>query len=117
MTKINERIGKGIICILALFTAFSATADKKNYNITSTTPTSYMQVKCFVEYRGGGDDILIISAKYSLPDQAINYFQGYEVTKENERNSKVVHKVKECVEVADSFKNNKANKLDKRMLL
>lgn len=102
------------IAVLIAISSFAVMAEKSPQQKNVQAVGGLMQVKCFVEYHGGGDDIRFVTDTFATPTQAIKVFQGRKVKKNNTQ--KVIYKVKECVEARKKFTNGRAKQLDKGLL-
>jgi hypothetical protein len=111
MIKKNSIIFTRFITVLISLSSFYVVAEKSHQQ-----KDKQMQVKCHVEYQGGGDDIRFITGRYNKPNQVISYFQGKKVDMYNGRDKKVIYKVKECVQGHELFESQKARQLDKAVL-
>lgn len=105
-----------LIAIIASLSALTAVAEGMPKKKHSDAIGNHMQVKCYVEYQGGGDDIRFITGSFNKPSQAIAILQGRKVNKHNTQISKIIYKVNECVKGNKLFKSKVARKLDKNML-
>jgi hypothetical protein len=106
-------------CLIAFITLLSSSvvlAEKSYQQKYRDALGKQMQVKCYVEYQGGGDDIRYMSGGFKKPSHAIKTLQGKKVSKHNQKSQKVqktIYKVNECVQEHELFTNNKARHLNK----
>jgi hypothetical protein len=122
MKKINVIQFNRFIAVIATITAlssFSVMAVKSEKQKYQEMQEKQIEVKCHVEYEGGGEGIQGSVGLYSEPNQAINTLQGLEFDTYNKKNikvTKVINKVKECVEGDGRFASAKARQLDQNTL-
>jgi len=104
------------IVAFTLLSSFTAAAEKSHRQMYEDALGQQMQVKCLVEYRGGGDAIRFVVGSFNTPNQARKILQGRTFGKGDSKNLKTVYKVKECVEEHVRFSSEKAKQLDKPLL-
>ncbi len=114
MKKYNFIKYPNFLVVLIAISSFTVTAGKIHQQKNVQAAGGLMQLKCFVEYHGGGNDIRFVTDTFTTPSQAIKVFQGRKVKKGN--SEKVIYKVKECVETRKKFSNGRARQLDKGLL-
>ncbi|ALO34139.1 hypothetical protein CMT41_04885 [Colwellia sp. MT41] len=105
--------GVAFFSMSALLLSFTVIAEKNHQQKYEAVLGKQMQVKCFVEYQGGGDDIRFVMGRFNKPSQAMKMLQGRKVGKHNTQ--KTVYKVKQCVQEHERFSSAKARQLDKSL--
>jgi hypothetical protein len=100
------------LTILVFGSSFSANAEDKQQQQHAGTANAKMTVKCYVEYRGGGDDIRFVIGDFKSPNQAKGILHGRKVIKKNGTINKSILKVKECVKAKEEFSTSRARKLN-----
>jgi hypothetical protein len=104
------------LAILVFGSSFSASAEEKQQQKHVRTASVKMTVKCYVEYRGGGDDIRFVIGDFKTPNQAKGILHGRKVTKKNGTINKSILKVKECVKAKKQFSTSRARKLNESVV-
>ncbi len=113
MKKTNLLLLSSFIVTITLLSSFVVVAEKSHQQKYEDALGPQMQVKCHVEYRGGGDDIRFVVGDFNNPMQAKKMLQGKKVIKHNGKSSKTIFKVKQCVQQKEQFAKEKAKQLDK----
>lgn len=103
-----------VLALITLICSYSVTAEKSYIEQYDESIKNSVPVKCYVEYRGGGDDIRLAIGDFDNPNQARQLLlnQAVVINKANKKQKKIVFKVKECVNETDNFTNARAKKLD-----
>jgi len=113
MKRANFILYNGAIAMIVSLSSFAVLAEKSHQQKYEASLGKQMQVKCFVEFRGGGNDIRFAAGSYSKPNHAIKTLMGKNITKQNGQPNKVIYKVNECVQLKEDFSTEKARALDK----
>jgi len=113
MKKINIIIFKSAFTVLIFLSSFVVSAEKSHQQKYEAALGKQMQVKCHVEYLGGGYDIQFSAGSYNKAAQAIRTLQGKKVIKNNAQSKKTIIKVNECVESNKQFSKAQYRQLDK----
>ncbi len=110
-------ISKTAFVILSVSCSFSVFAEKSHQQKYSAAMGEQVPVKCYVEYRGGGEGIQFAVGAFETPNQAKNLLLNREVTlvKKDKKSKKTILKVKECVKEKNKFSNYRAKQLDKSL--
>ena len=106
MIKINVLIFNGFIAAITtvtLLSSFAVMAEKSHQEKYEAAKGKQMQVKCHVEYQGGGEDIRFVIGSFDQPSQAMKLLIGRETGNKNAKKQKTVYKIKECVEGSERF--------------
>lgn len=113
MNKLCLSIVSCITFNLVTFSSFSVVAEKSHQQNYEAALGEQMQVKCYVEYQGGGNDIRFVAGSFKSPNQARQALLGRVAIKHNAQLKKVIHSVNECVIASEPFSKEKARQLDK----
>lgn len=105
MMKMNSFV----VLSMLTFLPFSFLVEAKK----SKEVIPYMEVKCYVEYGGGKEDIRYISARYKHVNEAKRFFQGRQYR--DAKDTLVINKVMECRKAKERFTNAKAFKLESEL--
>lgn len=100
------------LAILVFSNSFAANAEEKQPQKHVGATSTKMTVKCYVEYRGGGDDIRVVIGEFKTPNQAKGILHGRKVIKMNGTINKSIFKVNECVESTEQFSSSRAKSLN-----
>ncbi|WP_057830697.1 TapY2 family type IVa secretion system protein [Colwellia sp. TT2012] len=100
------------LAILVFSSSFATNAEESNQKHVGAKNTK-MTVKCYVEYRGGGEDIRFVIGDFKTPNQAKGILHGRKVIKSNGTIKKIIMKVKECIKSTEKFSTSRAKQLDK----
>jgi hypothetical protein len=100
------------LATLVFSSSFAANAEEKQQQKYVGVTSTKMTVKCYVEYRGGGDDIRVVIGDFKTPNQAKGILHGRKVIKMNGTINKNIFKVNECVESTEQFSNSRAKSLN-----
>lgn len=103
--------------LIGLICSYSVMAEKSYIEQYDESIKNSVPVKCYVEYRGGGEDIRLAIGDFDNPNQARKILLNQEVVinKANKKQKKIVIKIKECVNETDKFTNTRAKNLDQAM--
>lgn len=101
------------IVVITTLSSFAILAEQSQQQKPEAALGKSMQIKCHVEYQGGGDDIRFVIGSYNNANQAMRTLQGRKTLKGNGKIQKTIYKVKECVQQHERFAGAKARQLDK----
>jgi len=110
MINFNVIAALAILCISCSFGVYAEKSHQQKYK---DAMGEQMHVKCYVEYRGGGDDIRFAVGDFKTPNQAKALLHSRKVVKNNGKTYKNILKVKECVKSTEQFSTSQAKNLDK----
>lgn len=113
MNKINILLLTTLLGTMLLTSSLAAQEKKSHQQKYREAKGKQVSIKCHIEYSGGGDAIHTVVGEFNNPKQAIQVFQGREMRVGNNKASKQVYKVNECVKEEDEFTSASAKGLDK----
>ena len=119
MIKFNVLLFKvfiAVMTVVTLISSFTVQAEQSYQEKYEAAKGKQMEVKCHVEYQGGGDDIHFVIGSFSQPSQAMKLLDGRKVGNKNAKMQKTIYKIKECVEGSERFSSKSARQLDKAKL-
>ncbi len=83
------------IAVIISLASFAVMAEKSHQQKYEAALGKQMQVKCHVEYQGGGDDIRFVAGSFNKPQQAMRVLQGNKVVKHNGQTQKTIYQINE----------------------
>lgn len=101
------------LALISISCSFGVFAEKSYQQKYADARGEQIPVKCYVEYRGGGDDIQFIVGAFENPNQAKSLLVNRQVVKSKSKSKKTILKVKECVKEEKKFSSSRARNLDK----
>ncbi len=103
-----------LMTTLTLITSFdvkaNASASKKKAKTTEII--SAVEMKCHVEFLGGGESIHFINTTRYSPSQLRQRLVGEKISTSMEKAAQEIYKVKECTKFEKDFRTEKAKSLD-----
>jgi len=114
MKNFNLLLSIVFLMIILTLTSFdvkaNASASKKK--ATTTEKPMAVEMKCHVEFLGGGESIHFINTTRSSSNQLKQMLIGAKISTSMEKAAQEIYKIKECTKLEKDFRAEKAKLLD-----